>query len=245
MVMLKYFFKGEYRFKARFIPAVITALPFFILFWMLFVREDPILMVKLRSFLDQNTPSYGKWALLLVVTWVWAQIVRLSSKLIEEVVFNHELNFPTTNLLLWSNDDLPRSVKTSVHKSLRLEFDVKLLDEAEEMRCEVEARKLIAIAVKKMRDKMRDGRIILQYNILYGFVRNTTIGSVYSFLASLIVLYAGALEGVNSMTFCVGVFLSGFYLLAIMCAKPLWTYTGGLYARTLINEYLGGPRPSA
>ena len=57
------------------------------------------------------------------------------------------------------------------------DFDITLLPEDQEKEKEEEARKKIVEAMSLIRAKVKDGRLLLQHNIEYGFVRNLIGGN--------------------------------------------------------------------
>lgn len=236
--LFDYFFGGKYKVCARFVPALITFLPLGIVFVIFFIRGMSVICERFDGYIQGWLNPCVKLCIALVIVFVWGGIVRIMAKMIEGVVFDEERGFPTTRMLLLRNDILPRSEKANVRAKLCREFQVTLMSLDDEIENPRVARDLIATAVKGARDKMRGSEMVLQYNILYGFVRNLTIGSLPALLASLVILYAGIAKGSTSTVFCLGVFLSAFYGIAVLSAKRLWCWAGNLYAKNLIREYL-------
>lgn len=238
MKLFDYFLGGQYKRCARFVPAVITLIPFVVVFVIFFVRGNLNVIKWLDALAQGWIGPVFKTGVIIVIVYCWGALVRLMAKWVEGIVYDEERGFPTTKLLLLRDDVLPRSEKEKIRSKLSREFSIDLLNLDEELENPKEAKDLIATAVKGVRDKLRGSEIVLHYNIGYGFVRNLTIGSAPALIASLVVAYAGYLSGVSSNLFGVGVFMSFFYGIMILLAKPLWTWSGNLYAKNLLREYL-------
>ena len=113
-----------------------------------------------------------------------------------------------------------------------------MLDVNSELEDELTARKLITVAVDRIRDKVGDGRIVLQYNMGYGFMRNLVAGSFLAVMPSFVIFVLGVQMGWRSGECFVGVMLSLFYIIVLLISKPVLRFLAGLYAKTLISEYM-------
>lgn len=231
-------FKDEYSVKARFVPAILTAMPLGFLIAYPFseyvlLLKDGFEIVAQCSFYASLTAS-----VFIVTIFVWAFIVRLTAKFIESKVFKDELSFPTTKLLMWSDAYYTNDIKRKIHRRIKSDFDVQLSNEREEEANQDEAAIKIARVVARIRDKVRDGRIVLQYNIHYGAVRNLTAGSIFSLVASSLLVLMGYSNQSMHSAMDVGIFLSLLYAIVLATAKFTWPFLGKLYAKTLIDEYM-------
>src|SRR5690606_34652102 len=130
------------------------------------------------------------------IIFLLVQINRfLSKELFQKLFFKDEINMPTTNFLLKSNNELEKSIKLKIEDKIKTKFDITLLSSIEESAEETRARKLIAITVSQIRNVLRDNSLLLQHNIEYGFFRNLIGGSFLAFVISLIILFTSHFVG--------------------------------------------------
>ena len=222
---------------ARLVPAVVTFVPVAVLIYLLLVHGMPAFYDKAYAMIQEHLSPFWKKAIALMVIYLWGMLVRMFSKWCESEFFKDELHFPTTDFLMWSNQDFPVAFKMALHAKVAKDAGFGLLTREDELRDEHEARLLIATAVARMRDKTRGNKIVFWYNVTYGFVRNLTAGSVFSLVAALALLCLGWMKGTGSSLFALGLLFTLIYLLLIVLAKPLCSFAGKLYARVLINAY--------
>lgn len=222
---------------ARFVPAVVTFVPVAALIYLLLVQGMPTFYNKAYTMIHGHVNSFWKNVIVVMLVYFWGMLVRMFSKWCESKFFKDELHFPTTDFLMWSNQDFPVAFKRALHAKVANDAGFGLLTIEDELRDEREARLLIATAVARMRDKTRGNKIVFWYNVTYGFVRNLTAGSVFSLVASLALLCLGWMRGPGSTLFALGFLFTLIYLLLIVLAKPLCGFAGKLYARALINAY--------
>lgn len=231
-------FKDEYAVKARFMPAILTAVPFGFLIAYPF-SEYVMALKDGLGFLAQCSFYVSLVGSVFIVTiFAWAFLVRFTAKFIESIVFKDELSFPTTKLLMWCNTYYPKDIKRKIHQRIKDDFDVRLANENDERVNQVEAATKIARIVARIRDKVSDGRIVLQYNIHYGAVRNLTAGSIFSFVASLLLIWMGYSNQSMRSAMDIGIVLALLYMIVLLTAKYTWRFLGKLYAKELIDEYM-------
>ncbi len=231
-------FKDEYAVKARFLPAILTAVPFG--FLIAYPLREYVLSLKDGFQFVAKCSFYASLigSIFIVTIFVWAFVVRLIAKFIESLVFKNELSFPTTELLMWSNAYYPKDIKEKIHRRIKKDFGVQLSNETDEKANAIEAATKIARVVARIRDKVKDGRIVLQYNIHYGVVRNLTAGSIFSLVASILLAWMGYSNILMHSAMDVGIVLSLLYIIVLSTAKFTWSFLGKLYARALIDEYM-------
>ena len=233
-------FKDEYAVKARFIPALLTAVPFG--FLIAYPVSQYVLSLK-HGFETAAMCSFCAsliGSIFIVTIFAWAFLVRLTAKFIESIVFKDEVSFPTTKLLMWSNAYYPKDIKRKIHRRIKEDFDVQLSNENDEKYSPIEAAKKIARVVARIRDKVKNGRIVLQYNIHYGAVRNLTAGSIFSLFASILLVLTGYASNSMSSAMDVGIVTALFYMIVLSTSKFTWTFLGKLYAKALMDEYMSG-----
>ncbi|MGW8122171.1 hypothetical protein ACV07N_05880 [Roseivirga echinicomitans] len=161
----------------------------------------------------------------------------MSKEIFQKLYFKDEINMPTTDILLKSNNELEPSIKQKIEEKIKNRFDIKLMPEIEESADEKSARKLIATTVSQIRNVLRDNSLLLQHNIEYGFFRNLIGGSFLAFIISLIIIisthYAGDITTRN-----LGFILAIIYLLPILLSKVIINKYGKYYAKILYEQFL-------
>ena len=225
---------NNYYFKARLFPTVLTAIPALILYNK-FVAE--LYHQKLEN-IYSALPIITNVILSSAIIFLLVQINRLLSKeIFQKLYFKDEINMPTTDILLKSNNELEPSIKQKIEEKIKNRFDIKLMPEIEESADEKSARKLIATTVSQIRNLLRDNSLLLQHNIEYGFFRNLIGGSFLAFIISLIIIipthYVGDITTRN-----LGSILAIIYLLPILLSKVIINKYGKYYAKILYEQFL-------
>jgi hypothetical protein len=91
--------------------------------------------------------------------------------------------------------------------------------------------------VSLIRDKVKDGRLLLQHNIEYGFVRNLIGGAVIVF--PLTALSAPFFYFSHPIIFWTFLVMSAGFLTLIVFSRRILEIYGVAYAKVLIQEYMG------
>lgn len=225
---------NNYYFKARLCPTVLTAIPALILYNM-FVAE--LYHEKLEN-IYSALPTISNVMLSSVIIFLLVQINRfLSKEIFQKLYFKDEINMPTTDILLKSNDELEPSIKQKIEEKIKNKFDINLMSEIEESADEKSARKLIATTVSQIRNVLRDNSLLLQHNIEYGFFRNLIGGSLLAFIISLIIIISSHYVG-DIATKNLGFILVIFYFLPILLSKVIINKYGKYYAKILYEQFL-------
>ena len=219
----------RYKLEAGFFPAVLASLPLWIL---LFSIQD---VVSSSSIITKIVSSS---ALVLVFAYLAADIVRNLGKNFEQKAFEGEENFPTTDLLLFSNGFFSKEKKEAIYNKIKTEFGISLPNRNEQSKDEKNARKRVSEAVGEIRQKLDKGRLLINYNNRYGFWRNLIGSSPFS--ASLCI-FVGLILIFLQISFLLG-------LLTLIISLPyffLWLYRKQIiaffakeYARQLYFEFL-------
>lgn len=171
----------EYDIKARALPAFLSIMP-------ILLFSHFYLYSKLPKFLDSlfKMKLFGDISAAIIFTYLFMQICRfVSKKFYQDTYFNKdELNMPTTDYLMWSNDRYSREYKRKIHDKIKKAFGIALLASEEEAKDELEARKRIVEAVGHVRNQVKRGYLLHQHNIEYGFMRNLIGGSTVALALS-------------------------------------------------------------
>lgn len=219
----------KYDMKARIFPAFISMLPVFV-----FVHF--FLEPKIASFIDYvfGIKIIGYLTFGYVLTFLFAHICRLISKIYQNIYFKDELFMPTTNYMLYSDKHYSEDFKNEIRQKIDNDFNIKLLSKREELMNETEARKKIVEAMSQIRLKVKSGTLLLKHNIEYGFWRNLIGGSTVAVLISLLNIIF--LWG-NNTAVILSIGLAVLFLLPVLFSKYIINRLGENYARVLLQEY--------
>jgi len=224
-----------YTLVARICPAIICSIPFLVLYYFfLSIHLEPFFELLLGA----KWP--GDISTALVFLLLLAYLGRAIAKdLFENQLFKQDETYmPTTEFLLHSNNEYSDDFKKKVHEKIRADFDIRLFSAEEENDDQNRARKLIAEAVTFIRNKLREGGLVLQHNTEYGFIRNLVGCAVIAILVSIINVVVFWLIDPNKVALSVSIVLLALYVLPIMLGKVMIRAHGRRYGRTLIQEYV-------
>lgn len=224
----------RYIVKARIYPAVISIIPI-IIFFHFYLNN----IVSDLFNLVINIKWLGDISISVIFIYLFVQINRFIGKeLYEKIYFKNELYMPTTNYLMHSNEKYSKDYKTKIYSKIKNDFGIELVTHEEEEANNLEARRKIVEAAGQIRQKVKNGHLLLQHNIEYGFVRNFIGGSTVAFLLSLMNLYIFYYISYNKIAFGISIFTAIFYLMPIILSKIIINKFGNLYAQRLIMEYM-------
>lgn len=223
-----------YTLRARIYPAALCAIPIFVLNYFL-------LHVYLGDFLNSilSIRWAGEVTIAVILTYFLAEIGRFIAKeLYEKSYFKDELSMPTTDFLLHSDQTYTQEYKSQIHSKILSDFSMQVCSSQEEAADNEKARKIIVQCVSMIRGKVKDGRLILNHNIGYGFARNLIGGSVIAVAVSIVNLYIFGYFIPNMTAFWISLFLGLIYLTIMLSGKSIMSRYGIRYAKVLIQEYL-------
>jgi hypothetical protein len=224
----------EYTINAKVIPAVLTVPPLVILHHFYINSEVSNLfhlIWQLKLLSDLSFP--------VAFTYLVMEINRLIAKgIVENIFFCDSLRMPTTNILLHSDKRLTVQYKQLIYKKVKQDFKFSLPTLKQEKKNEDFARKCITEAVALIRGKVKKGRLLIQYNMQYGFIRNVIGGSILAFVVSLFNIYFFSTVFQNPTAVTLSIISSIIYFIPILLSYFLINYYGYLYATSLVQEYL-------
>lgn len=224
----------KYNRIARVYPTIITTLPLIILF-------SYITTIELKNLLQEILvlQILTGVSLSMVTIYVAMQINRFISKeFFEKFYFKNELDMPTTNFLLFTNSEFSKAYKLRLREQIKTDFGLEINIEKEEQNDLLETRKQIVGAVGLIRNKVKNGQLLLQHNIEYGFVRNLIGGSVVGFIASIFNLIYFHFFGKIEFLYNISIITTVCYLTIFFLSRFLINRFGQLYAKRLYQEYL-------
>lgn len=221
---------NQYNLQARIAPAIICAIPI-LLFQYFFLSQE---ISNFLVFLG-NLKFAGDFTISIVILYFISQVNRYFSKTFFE---KEEIYMPTTDFLLISNSEYSNEYKVKIYKKLEKDFGLKLPIEKEQKENEINSRKRISEIMSLARKKVGSGKLLLQHNIEYGFWRNLIGGTIFAALFSGITTYFSYTES-NKALFFISIILLIFYLFIFIFNKIIIGRFGKMYARVLIQEYMG------
>jgi hypothetical protein len=219
---------------ARIYPAILSIIPFMILFnsFLLDVKDEYFNNILARLFLQLG--------LGIILLYVISQINRFIAKeIFEKRYYKNELDFPTTNMLLFNDDSLSSTYKTKIRSKIKKDYGITLPSIEMEQTDNLKTRLAIKDAVGLIRVKTKNNLLLLQHNMEYGFIRSLIGGSPLGLVLSLFLIFYFDNIHKNIFLFVVSIILVLFYLLFLLLSKYLMNRYGILYAKRLYQEYLG------
>jgi len=220
----------KYFWIARFFPAAISLIPFFVFQYLYF---DNLIFAQLKIL--ENYSWVFHIVIVVLLMYVVSALIRGFGKdLVEYRYFIKNNRLPTTQILLGNKKVISEQQLTLLRLKIKRDFEIILIDRRKD--CEMLLR--INDAVDKIRVKVGyDNTILNQYNIEYGFLRNLTGGLLIFFIADVLLIWFSRIYN-NQPVFTLSsiMFLAGV-LFAIFSRHILENY-GIKYAKQLFNEYL-------
>jgi hypothetical protein len=224
-----------YEKRARLYPVIVTmALPFGLLSYFL----TSIIPVE-YSLTTRIVISLIPTGLLTAAfSYYCKNLIRSISKWIFQFQFfkKNESYMPTTELLLWNNDELTDDKKKRIREKIKNKFRVELPTKQSEAKNEQQSRKLIAEIVPQIREVTRDNDILFDYNCYFGSIRNALGGCVVAATLLVVLFFINLKYAVFSILLLVAIL--GLYLFCFIIAKLLLKHFGYEYARKLYDVFL-------
>lgn len=224
----------NYSIHARFFPVVLAAIPLTIaLSYGYVLREYPQvdLTCKATKIAVGLIPSS---IITAAVGFLLKDVVRWFSILtVQRLLFGKDgENCPTTKMLLWSTADSPISTqyKIKIAQKVKRDFGISLMSAQEEADNPCEARKRICDSVSMMRDRTRDDKILLGYNIAYGFARNSIGAGILSLIGLFLVSFYMNFSWMTLLLIVIQILLLIFWFFTIKSRATS-------YAKTLFSVY--------
>lgn len=152
-------------------------------------------------------------------------------------MFQNELEMPTTNFMLYSNPEFSKDYKTRLRQQIKSDFQIILPDEQLENVDILDSRKRIVEAIGLIRQKVKNGRLLLQHNIEYGFFRNLIGGAIIGLLMSIFdIFYFYHIN--NRLIGNISIVIASVFAVILIIHRPIIKNLGKQYAKRLFQEYL-------
>ena len=230
---LKLPFMNKYSRIARLYPALLSLIPVFLVTIGIAQNELTDVLGDIMSIRLFGCVSINIAALFFLI-----QTNRFIGKeVFEKLYFDDELRMPTTELLLPSSGQISPHLRQRLEEMCHHDFRLQLPTISDEKSDNLLARRRIVEIVALMRQKVRDGHLLLQHNIEYGFARNLIGGAPLSLIISIIaVVY---FYNKTAPLFYFSILLATLWILLLLFSKLIISRFGFLYAKRLIHEYTG------
>ena len=220
----------EYSRKARLFPALLCSLPFLVVkHYLIDSYFGSSLANEFSTLLIEDT------SLVLVLTYLLAQANRFISK----NLFENKSKFPTTLMLLPSSNALSPEFRIRLEQKVLNDFQLAIPNLTDEQSNPENTKTRLKEIVSLIINKVGNGRLLLQHNVEYGFVRNLIGGSVVSSFVSCVSTVLFAFVFPNKTAEIISIAFLIAYLIPIILSKPILNNFGKEYARILFREYLG------
>jgi hypothetical protein len=225
---------NPYKRNAVVIPAILILLPFAVLHY--YYLDSKIHNIEhVFDVLKTLSRVALPLAFLLLVT----STARLIGKgYFEKRYFKDSLHMPTTTFLLHSDETLSKVYKQKIRARIKEMFAIRLLSATEETADELEARRTIVDAVGYIRNKVKDGYMLLKYNIFYGFWRNLVGGSVIGLFICLINCFVFWRIQFQIEALWLTAVMAVAYISLLASSKWATGALGRMYARRLYEEFM-------
>ena len=226
-----------YTIYARHFPALLSALPFFVI-W--FYLSDNFQLKGVTAFI-LNIKIFGEITVAIVLLYACALVIRELSKCFQRKYFTDKKakGFPTTYLMMYSDSTLSDGYKDKYRTLISAQFNFQLLNKGAEQANMDEARKRLNDAADLVKEDIKGGHLVLKHNIWFGFFRNLIGGTIISMPTCIVGILLGSLFECDSATLnLILVVLLVFYLVVFLFRRSILVHNGEAYARKLFAEFV-------
>jgi len=225
---------SQYILIARIFPAILTSVPFFILYYFFLSNRvgDFIMGLFAIKWFSDVTIS-------IVLMFLLTQLDRFISKeFYEKKIYLDGLYLPTTNYLMHLDSFYSPEFTKKIHQKIYHDFNIEIPSIGAEIFSENDSRKKIKEAVNLIRIKVGKGNLVQQHNLEYGFIRNLIGGSIVGVIISLFNIVIFYWFYFTLSAFIMSCILAAIYLSLAGFGKYLIRSFGINYAEILIQEYM-------
>jgi len=231
---------NRYYLQARLAPTILTAIPLISVY--LFI-VSPYVSNYLKVILPM-LPLIGDISFSAAFVFILVQLNRtLSKELLQSRFFKGETKMPTTDFLLYNNEEYSTETKDRIRRKIKDHFNMELFDSVAETANEGKSRVMIKDCVGQIRVLLTENKMLLNHNIEYGALRNFLGGCIQAILFSLVLIGHSAFAPFNKGIFIFSCFLLTIYTVPLFVSKWLMQRYGNNYARILYQQFLSVPTP--
>lgn len=225
-----------YSLKARFLPALVTAVvPATISNYFYVSEEFSRFMGYMLGMKFLSTVSLS----FIFIIYLSEFARTIAKGIFEARFFNDELSMPTTIFMLFKDKTYSDDYKAAFRKRIKSDFGLVLASKEQENADEQDARRKIVESMALVRKKLHKNTFLLQHNIEYGAMRNAIGGSVIGLGICAWNIYFFQVVADNDLAVHLSLFFGVIYLLLLVFSRFILRLYGKSYARTLFREYIG------
>lgn len=224
----------SYSLYARVYPALICAVPLFVLWYFLSEFGE---LSDLMSFI-LSLKFMGSLTLGIVFLYFYAQLIRTASKLLEKRYLLEAQGFPTMYFMLYGNDTFSKQYKELYREKVLNVLEVTLPSEDEERADLIETKKRLHEITKHIILHVGNGQLVLKHNVWYGYFRNLVGGALFASIFSCLNIYIGVFVLRNQTLWISSVVMLVVYAFLILWRKGILTQHAEAYAKQLIAEFM-------
>ena len=230
---------NPYTIFARYLPALVSALPLLVIWYYMSAKFQ---LDGLASFiLNAKVPEAGEITFSLAILHFYSLLIREISKYFQRHYFTGDRakGFPTTYLMTYSDSTFSDSYKDKYRELISKQFNIELLNKEDERGNITEARKRLNEATELVKAEMQNVYLVLKHNIWFGSLRNLIGGIITSMLFCIVGILLGLfLIDSNEVMIFILVLLFFFYLLVFLFRRPILVHNGEAYAQKLFAEFI-------
>lgn len=223
----------KYTLVARLYPSIIVLIPV-----LLFTINCNItnLGITLENLLKVKIISNVSIAIVLL--YLFMQLNRFLGKYIfERKIFKDEMDMPTTLFLLYFDVTFSKNYKDMIREKVKKDFKIDMPNKQDEKENLAESKRRITEAVGLIREQVKEGRLLLQHYIEYGFARNLIGGAILGILFSYFdVIYFFISK--DYIIAGISLLLALFFTILLFLHKVIINYLANQFAKKLFQEYL-------
>lgn len=226
----------KYEIIACYVPSIISIIPlshFIVIFFGKIFLESIVESVKYMIIADLSVSTVLGIAVVYIQTW-------FSKSFVEESVFGKGgINFPTTNILLFSKGLYSKARKIELRALIKEKFNVVLPNEKKELENTEEAQMQCREIVSQIRKKVANQGMVRSYNIRYGLLRNFIGGIVWMPGSLASAIYYGLQNEIKLMIFFgvwTIIFILIFGLKKIILERAAFNYADALFTEFLSTK---------
>jgi len=223
-----------YELNARYIPAIITSMPFLLGGYFLLRNEET---KDIMAFL-LSLKFLGYLSLSFIGLYFYAQLIRTISKFYERKYFHDASGFPTTYFMLYANREYSEAFKGAFRDRVKKEFGFVLLSKNEEDTDPSEGQRRLNDVTKQIILKVGDGRLVGKHNQWYGFFRNLIGGTTFALIGSMVNILVGIYILHHKGLVILSCLMVVVYGMLLLFRRSLIVQHAEAYARQLYAEFM-------
>jgi len=224
----------SYSLIARAYPALISAMPLFILWYSLSKFDE---LNNLLEFI-LSIEFVGELTIAVVFLYFYAQLIRAISLVVEKRLFTSKRGFPSAYFLLYSDDHYSTSYKDEFRRRASLVFNLSLPTQDDESDRPDDAQRQLCELSKHMILYVKKGELIFKHNIWYGFFRNLIGGSIFSILFCILNIFVGVFILESVILWSTSTVMLIIFTTLFVFKDAILIQQAEAYGKQLISEFM-------